>query len=349
MDGLLGKRGYYVITAEDGLSALDLLKQHNPEIIFIDLIMPNIGGEKLCRIIRTLPDFEKTYIIILSAIAAEDEFNYRCSGANACIAKGPFDNMGKRIIRLLDNLEDCDFKSNYPETLGLEDVFSRNITVELLSSQRHFEVMLGNMSEGVLELTLDGRIIYANPAAISVIGLPEEKLLARDFTKLFSGKDHDRIKKLLIDSLQKPQELTETAPLRRENKEIALHILSIKDKENRSTIIIMKDVTEQNRMRSQLQRAQKMESVGTLAGGVAHDLNNILSGLVSYPELLYIRTDNRYIDRPIRGYDDISEGNHSKWFYKDYAGKRSTEAGCGTLSKKTVYAGKYWPCYPRRT
>ena len=54
---------------------------------------------------------------------------------------------------------------------------------------------------------------------------------------------------------------------------------------------------EKQKLQDQLQRAQKMETVGTLAGGVAHDLNNILSGLVSYPELLLLEMPE---DSPLR-------------------------------------------------
>ena len=51
-------------------------------------------------------------------------------------------------------------------------------------------------------------------------------------------------------------------------------------------LLVATDVTAMKEMEARLQRAQKMEAIGTLAGGVAHDLNNILSGLVGYPELL---------------------------------------------------------------
>jgi two-component system cell cycle sensor histidine kinase/response regulator CckA len=50
-------------------------------------------------------------------------------------------------------------------------------------------------------------------------------------------------------------------------------------------------------LENQLQKAQKMEAIGTLAGGVAHDLNNILSGLVSYPDLIMMDLPE---DSPLR-------------------------------------------------
>ncbi len=56
--------------------------------------------------------------------------------------------------------------------MGGEDVYPRHITKELLSIKKHFEVILEKMSEGILEINSEARIVYANPSAISLIGNP---------------------------------------------------------------------------------------------------------------------------------------------------------------------------------
>jgi PAS domain S-box-containing protein len=66
---------------------------------------------------------------------------------------------------------------------------------------------------------------------------------------------------------------------------------------NQDLSAIKKAEEEKKSLEAQLQRAQKMEALGTLAGGVAHDLNNILVGIVGYPELLLMRLPQ---DSPMR-------------------------------------------------
>ena len=286
MRDLLEKNGHQVLTAKDGISALDILKTYIPDAIFVDLVMPNISGDKLCRVIRTMPKLKGVCLIILSAIAAEDKVNFNEFAANVCIAKGPFNKMGQNVLAIVDQL-DLGIKPELSgEIIGLEDIHERQITKELLSLKRHFETILMDMSEGILELTIEAYIVYANPAASSLIDIPEEKLLGSNFIELFHKTHLKRIKNLFEGIGETPQTIAEDSPVILNGKHILLNILPVREKEHKSIIVILDDVSERRRMEAQLQRAQKMKTFGTLAGGVAHDLNNILSGLVSYPELL---------------------------------------------------------------
>lgn len=67
----LEKEGYEVIQAKDGQQALDLCKLHRPDLIILDIMMPFKSGIEVCNLLRQLPDFRTTPIVMLTALSDE--------------------------------------------------------------------------------------------------------------------------------------------------------------------------------------------------------------------------------------------------------------------------------------
>jgi len=291
MTELLEKEGHQVKTAETGLDALDILRNFIPDVIFVDLIMPNIDGKKFCQIIRKIPKLKDVFLVVLSAIAAEQNIKFTEFGANACIAKTPFNKMAKYIHAVMDQLSLAPSVSLTDQVIGFSDVFPRHITEELLFVKRHFEAILGTMSEGILEITSEGRIVYANPAAIALIGIVEETLLASNLTDLFKETDGQMIKDQLMAINNQSKTIIRDFPVMINGKHIILNILPVIDERHRTIITILNDVSERKRMEVQLLQAQKMEAIGTLAGGIAHDFNNLLMVIQGNASLMLLNVD----------------------------------------------------------
>jgi CheY-like chemotaxis protein len=163
---ILEKAGLQVVTAGDGVTAIDTLENYTPDLFLIDLVMPNIDGQALCRIIRSKKEFKTTPIVIISAIAAEEEIDTVKLGANICIAKVAFAEMEVIINKFLDTPQLLWDTKLSNRVLGVKDLSPRNITNELLTINSHFRIMLDGISNGILEIDQNKRIIYANPAAL---------------------------------------------------------------------------------------------------------------------------------------------------------------------------------------
>ncbi|QGW27183.1 response regulator [Phnomibacter ginsenosidimutans] len=67
----LSREGYKVLEAKDGNQALDLARQHHPDLIILDIMMPYKSGIEVCNILRTQQEFKETLIVMLTALSDE--------------------------------------------------------------------------------------------------------------------------------------------------------------------------------------------------------------------------------------------------------------------------------------
>lgn len=257
MSHMLEEMGYEVYTAVDGLDALELLNGFLPDVIFVDLVMPKINGEKLCRIVRSLPEMEGVFLVIFSAIAAEEQVDVRKIGADACIAKGPFKEIREHVKKVLGLAAGRRTSPPTGEIIGSGSIFEREITKELLSTTKHFEIALNCISDAFFELTPEGKIVYANEAACKLLGLAEEKVLSRRFENFFSAEQLPIIEKLLLQVGSEPVTAGENKPLFMHDRQILLNLVAVSDLSQRFIIIIIHDITERKRTETHLVKQQE--------------------------------------------------------------------------------------------
>jgi PAS domain S-box-containing protein len=238
MADLFKEQGHEVVTAEDGLSALEALKDFVPDMAFVDLVMPNIRGDRLCRIIRSMPHLKNLFLVIISATALEDLTHFAELGADASLAKGPFNEMSKQLLNILDQRDDKLLKDPQTST-GYKDIYQRRITKELLFAERHLETILNNISEGIFELNPDGKIIFCNNKGFSLSGSSEAALLGRNFFELFIGNDREKIEDLLLKIGGGPPEISDRFWVRLNEKDVSLKLLPVEDHTEWSVIAIV--------------------------------------------------------------------------------------------------------------
>ncbi|MBN2123117.1 MAG: PAS domain S-box protein [Deltaproteobacteria bacterium] len=180
-------------------------------------------------------------------------------------------------------------------------------------SERKYRELVENANSIIMRRDISGKIAFFNEYAQRFFGYSEEEIIGREVVGTIvpetdsSGRDlRGLIQDIGLHAGRYTVNENENMKRNGERVWIAWTNKAVRDEEGniREILCIGNDVTrlkqaeqEKRALEARLQRAQKMEAIGTLAGGVAHDLNNILSGLVSYPELLLMDIPG---DSPLR-------------------------------------------------
>lgn len=154
----------------------------------------------------------------------------------------------------------------------------------LRRSEEQFRLISENVADLIAVLDLEGKRIYTSPSYKDILGDPQSLHGTDSFSEIHP-EDRDRIKQVFNDTIKTG--VGQRAEYRFVQKNGDIRYIEsqgsvIKDKDGNITqmLVVSRDVTEKKKLEQQFLRSQRMESIGTLAGGIAHDLNNVLAPIL---------------------------------------------------------------------
>ena len=168
---------------------------------------------------------------------------------------------------------------------------------ELVESERRFRLFFENAPDSIFVQT-DFKIAYANPRTMELFGVKDEsELIGAYVPDLFSYEFSSAVKERItqLNTFKQAVPLKEEAIIRRNGTTVDVEVSAVPFNFNGSdgALVYMRDITERKEfekhridMEMQLRQKQKLESIGTLAGGVAHEINNPINGIINYAELI---------------------------------------------------------------
>ena len=196
--------------------------------------------------------------------------------------------------------------------MDIDQLFQERKRAEdaLRESEGKYRTIIESIEDGYYEVDIKGNFTFFNDSTCKILGYNRDELMGMNNRKYMDKENAKRVFQTfnLVYRTGEPSKAFDLELIRKDGSKcfIETSVSIIKDSKDESIGFrgVARDITERRladkekrRLEDQLQQAKKMEAIGTLAGGVAHDLNNILSGLVSYPELLLLDLPE---DSPLR-------------------------------------------------
>ena len=258
---LIERRGHDVVGVGSAEEAKRALLETKFPFLILDWMLPGKSGVELCRDLRAQPDGDEMFILLVTARTETSDLEHAlAAGASDYLTK-PLD-FGLLNVRL-----------SVAER-QIRDLAERNqARAALQESARAMTDILENTTDAFFALDQEWKFTYINPKAEKLLDRKRDDLIGQElwqeFPELIGSPFEQNYRRVLSEQAAVQFEASDAAG------RIWFEMYAYPS--GRGISVFFRDVTERKRIEEERLTTSKLESLGTLAGGIAHDLNNILT------------------------------------------------------------------------
>lgn len=276
--------GYEIIEASTGRDGLDRARAEMPDLVILDIRLPDMNGFEVARQLRSDDRTVGIPILHISASFSDPQ----------------------SLVRGLDNGADGYLTHPVEPAVMLASVKAllrvRSAEHEARATARAWRATFDAIDEGVCACDTDGRVIRCNRTFTELLDLTYDKVIGRELSAL----------------LPSAQKLPTPPFVRFGSEDAADGLFALESRWLRGSaapitddagvttgvVCVLADVTRQRATEERIRRSQQLETTGRLAGGVAHEINNLMTIILGYSSLMLRatidpggRTDLEHIHR----------------------------------------------------
>jgi len=272
----LEQAGFAVVEAENGIQALSIFTTMRPQIIILDLLMPEMDGFDVCIALRQFKNGDTIPVLVMTSLDDIESINRAYEvGATDFITKPINWTVLSNRVRYM--------------------VRATHVADELRRSEAKNRAILDALPDVMFRVNREGNLLEVTSKKDGAPGLPVGEFSGKPLWEMLPAEvaeramqEMDRVLRTGITQLFEFELQCHGATRHFETRLVACG--------EDESLCIVRDVSEQkwaerqhSMLERQLRQAQKMEAIGTMAGGIAHDFNNILSVIMGYTELALIK------------------------------------------------------------
>jgi two-component system, cell cycle sensor histidine kinase and response regulator CckA len=311
---MLHHRGYRLLEAESGAQALPIVTQEKPDLVITDVLMPKMDGYEFVRQLRNDPAIAQTRVIFYTASYIEAESRRlaeACGVRHLIIKPAEPEEVFAQVDAALGeskpkpaSVPSMEFDREHLHLVSdklaekVEELEKLNATLEREITERkavekrlreHADIINRAHEAIIIRGFNDQRILFWNRGAERIYGWRTDEAVGRLISELMfvDPTEQNGPLRTLIETGEFHGELRHRA---KDGREVIVDarvtLIRNDDGTPHSILGISADTTEHKKLEMQLLRTQRLESIGTLASGVAHDLNNVLGPILMAAESL---------------------------------------------------------------